>query len=144
MSTCPECYDDIGCTCVENKKIKELERELAEAKKEIRIQAEDVRLSHSQRKRIADAIEYEKWDTMAYPTLADAVIEQSAWYKATNELYDESKAENKRLRELLDNADTVMETAVIGGVQSCLAPAYQESWAIVHTEIKQALAKGGE
>ena len=29
MSTCPECYDDIGCTCVEDRKIKELEAELA-------------------------------------------------------------------------------------------------------------------
>ena len=32
MSTCPECYDDIGCTCEEDRKIKQLERELAEAR----------------------------------------------------------------------------------------------------------------
>ena len=27
MSTCPECYEDVGCTCQENKRIAELEKE---------------------------------------------------------------------------------------------------------------------
>jgi hypothetical protein len=26
MSTCPECYEDVGCTCIENKRIAQLEK----------------------------------------------------------------------------------------------------------------------
>ena len=29
MSTCPECYEDVGCTCREEKRIAELEAELS-------------------------------------------------------------------------------------------------------------------
>ena len=35
MSTCPECYEDTGCTCVKNKKIKELEEENRELKNQL-------------------------------------------------------------------------------------------------------------
>jgi hypothetical protein len=35
MSTCPECYEDTGCTCRENERIAEMEIQLAEAQNQI-------------------------------------------------------------------------------------------------------------
>lgn len=37
--------------------------------------------------------------------------------------------------------DVVMDTAAASGVQSILAPAYQESWAKAHAAAREAIAK---
>ena len=37
MSTCPKCYEDTGCTCHEQDRIKQLERQLAEAQAENKV-----------------------------------------------------------------------------------------------------------
>jgi hypothetical protein len=34
MSICEKCYEDVGCTCKENDRIADFERQLAEAKAE--------------------------------------------------------------------------------------------------------------
>lgn len=49
----------------------------------------------------------------------------------------ELKQENKKLKHLLSEVNVVMDTASLKGVKDILEPAYQDSWAYVHTKVIQ-------
>ena len=49
-----------------------------------------------------------------------------------------------RLRELLDRCDVVMDTSAMHGLPQTLPPAYKDSWAMVHQQVRAELRKGAE